>query len=224
MTRTGVREMASVARVLARGKLGRYARRGLGMTARFESEVADFLDSPHTLAVNSGTSALMCALAGVGVGPGDEVLVPAYTWISSAAAPLALGAVPVLVEVDESLTIDPVDMKAKITPATKAVIPVHMLNLVCDLDAIVSLAAANGIAVVEDACQAFGVRYRGRRVGTVGDAGAFSFSQTKNITAGEGGLVTTADSRIAARAGMLHDVGSYTRAGWAPTNEPLFVG
>jgi dTDP-4-amino-4,6-dideoxygalactose transaminase len=224
VTRTGVREMASVARVLASGKLGRYSRKKNSVTARFESEAASFLDSPHTLAVNSGTSALMCALAGVGVGPGDEVLVPAYTWVSTAAAPLALGAVPVLVEVDESLTMDPADMKAKITSTTRAVVPVHMLNLVCDMDTIASLAAENGIAVVEDACQAFGVRYHGRRVGTIGSAGAFSFSQSKNISSGEGGLVTTADRHIAARAGMFHDVGSYTRAGWAPTDEALFVG
>jgi dTDP-4-amino-4,6-dideoxygalactose transaminase len=99
-----------------------------------------------------------------------------------------------------------------------------MLNLVCNMDAILSLAAENSIAVIEDACQAFGVRYHGQRVGTIGHAGAFSFTQSKNISSGEGGLVATADRRIAARAGMLHDVGSYTRAGPAPTDEPLFVG
>jgi dTDP-4-amino-4,6-dideoxygalactose transaminase len=99
-----------------------------------------------------------------------------------------------------------------------------MLNLVADLDAITALAAEHGIAVVEDACQALGVRYRGRRAGTVGDAGAFSFSQTKNISSGEGGLVVTSDERIAARARMFHDVGSYTRSSWVPSDEPLFVG
>jgi dTDP-4-amino-4,6-dideoxygalactose transaminase len=224
MTRTGVREIASVARVLASGNLGRYPTKRPSVTARFESEAAEFLGARHALAVSSGTGALMCALVGVGVGPGDEVLVPAYTWVSTAAAPLALGAVPVVVEVDESLTLDPTDMKAKITAATKAVVPVHMLNLVSDMDAITSVAADHGIAVVEDACQAFGVRYGGRRVGTIGDAGAFSFSQSKNISSGEGGLVVTAAERIATRAGMFHDVGSYTRAGWVPSDEPLFVG
>jgi dTDP-4-amino-4,6-dideoxygalactose transaminase len=219
-----LREIASVAQVLASGRLGRYSGRDGGRTGRFEVEAAAFLGSPHALAVNSGTSALMCALVGIGVGPGDEVLVPAYTWVSTAAAVLALGAVPVLVEVDESLTISPDDAAAKITPATTAVVPVHMLNLVCDMAAITSLAKANGIAVVEDACQAFGVRYQGRRVGTIGDAGAFSFSQTKNISAGEGGLVTTHSERVAARAQMFHDVGSYTRTGWVPSDEPLFVG
>lgn len=194
------------------------------MTARFEAESRDYLDVQHTLAVNSGTSALVVALAGVGVGPGDEVLVPAYTWVSTAAAPLALGAVPVLVEVDESLMMDPVDLERRITPRTRAIAPVHMLNLVADMDSITAVAARYGLAVVEDACQAFGVRYRGRRVGTIGSAGAFSFGQTKNISSGEGGLLATADDRVAARAGMLHDVGSYTRTSWTPTAEPLFVG
>jgi dTDP-4-amino-4,6-dideoxygalactose transaminase len=224
VTRTGVREIVSVARVLVGGELGRYAAGEKSVTARFERQAAGLLGAPHALAVNSGTSALVTALAGVGVGPGDEVLVPAYTWVSTAAAPLALGAIPVLVEVDESLTIDPVDLKSKITPATRAVMPVHMLNLVADMDAVTRLAAEHGIAVVEDACQAFGVRYRGRRVGTIGDAGAFSFGQTKNIVSGEGGLVVTPDERTAVRSAMFHDVGSYTRASWLQTSEPLFVG
>lgn len=224
MTRTGVREVLSVARVLASGNLGRYAAGDGSVTARFEREAAGFLGTPHALAVNSGTSALVAALAGVGVGPGDEVLVPAYTWVSTAAAPLVLGAVPVLVEVDESLTMDPADLKTKITSRTRAVVPVHMLNLVSDMDAITTLATEHGLSVVEDACQAFGVRYRGRRVGTIGDAGAYSFGMTKNIVSGEGGLVVTADERAAVRARMFHDVGSYTRASWVSTSEPLFVG
>jgi dTDP-4-amino-4,6-dideoxygalactose transaminase len=224
MTRTGLREIASVSRVLASGRLGRYSTKRTSMTSRFEAATAAHLGAPYTLAVSSGTGALIAALAGAGVGPGDEVLVPAYTWVSTAAAALALGAVPVLVEIDESLTIDPADMKSKITAATRAVVPVHMLNLVCDMDAITSLARDHGIAVVEDACQAFGVRYRGRYAGTIGDVGAFSFSQSKNITSGEGGLVVTAEKRIATRAAMFHDVGSYTRAGWAAPEEPLFVG
>lgn len=224
MVATGVREIASVARVLAGGKLGRYSAAESSRTARFEAESAEFLGARHTLAVNSGTSALLAALVGVGVGPGDEVLVPAYTWVSTAAAPLVLGAVPVLVEIDESLTMDPADIRRKITPRTKAILPVHMLNLVCDMDTITAIAREHGLAVVEDACQAFGVRYHGKRVGTLSDAGAFSFSQTKNISSGEGGLVATEDERIWSRAGMFHDVGSYTRKGYVQRDEPLFVG
>jgi dTDP-4-amino-4,6-dideoxygalactose transaminase len=100
--------------------------------------------------------------------------------------PMAVGAVPVLVEIDESLTIDPEDIKRKITPYTKAIMPVHMLNLVCDIDAITAIAKRFNLKVIEDACQAVGASYRGRRVGTIGEAGAFSFNQYKNLTAGEG--------------------------------------
>jgi dTDP-4-amino-4,6-dideoxygalactose transaminase len=220
----GPREIAAAVRVLSSGRLGRYGGDRPSVTGRFETELAQLTGARHALAVNSGTSALMAALAGAGVGPGDEVLIPAYTWVSTAAAPLALGAVPVLVEVDASLTMDPVDLKTKITPATKAVVPVHMLNLVCDMDAIMRIADEHGLLVVEDACQALGVTYKGRRAGTIGHAGAFSFSQTKSITSGEGGAVVTDDDRIAVRATMFHDVGSYTRADWEPTDEPVFVG
>lgn len=215
--------MASVSKVVWSGQLGRYSN-PRSLTARFEHEAADFLSTEHATAVNSGTSALVAALVGVGVGPGDEVLVPAYTWVSTAAAPLILGAVPVLVDIDETLTMDVADLERKITPRTRAIIPVHMLNLVADMDAVMTIAARHRLKVVEDACQAFGVMYRGRRIGTIGDAGAYSFSHAKNISSGEGGLIVTRDEEVAARAQMFHDVGSYTRAQWTPTSEPLFVG
>ena len=225
MTRPiGTREIGAALRVLASGKLSRFGTRGPSETQQFETALRETVGARHALAVNSGTSALICALVGAGVGPGDEVLVPAYTWVSTAAAPLAVGAVPVLVEMDASLTIDPVDIKRKITPRTKAIIPVHMLNLVCDMDSIMRLATDHDLVVIEDACQAVGVRYHGRRVGTIGHAGAFSFNQHKNIKSGEGGAVVTNDDRIYARAGMYHDVGSYTRDEQFETDEPLFVG
>ena len=218
-----LRAALAAAQVVNSGRMGRYNGPD-SVTARFESEVADHLSAQHTLAVNSGTSALIAALVGVGVGPGDEVLVPAYTWVSTAAAPLILGAVPVLVDVDETLTLDLADLERKITPRTRAIMPVHMLNIVADMDPIMDIARRHGLKVVEDACQAFGVEYRGRKVGTIGDAGAFSFSHTKNISSGEGGLVATADADVATRAQMFSDVGSYTRATWTPKAEPLFVG
>jgi dTDP-4-amino-4,6-dideoxygalactose transaminase len=225
MTRPiGTREMAAAMRVLASGRLSRFGTRGPSETQQFESALREAVGSRHALAVNSGTSALICALVGAGVGPGDEVLVPAYTWVSTAAAPLAVGAVPVLVEVDASLMIDPVDIKRKITRRTKAIIPVHMLNLVCDMDSVMRLATEHDLVVIEDACQAVGVRYHGRRVGTIGHAGAFSFNQHKNIKSGEGGAVVTSDDRIYARAGMYHDVGFYTRDEQFGTDEPVFVG
>ena len=218
------REMLAVALTVGRGQLARYGGHSKSATDAFEREFRQMIGTEHSLAVNSGTSALMCALVGAGIGPGDEVLVPAYTWISSAAAPLAIGAVPVLVDIDDSLTMDPIDIKRKITSRTRAIMPVHMLNLVCDMDSICAIAAEHDLVVIEDACQAIGARYKGRRVGSIGHAGAFSFNQHKNIKAGEGGMVVTNDQRIITRAGMFHDVGSYSRPSWVSTEVPLFVG
>jgi dTDP-4-amino-4,6-dideoxygalactose transaminase len=217
------REMSAAVRVLARNDLARYGKAGKSEAGKFEQELCRTIGVEHALAVNSGTSALIGALVGAGIGPGDEVLVPAYTWVATAAAPLAVGAVPVLVEVDESLTMDPADLARKITPHTKAVIPVHMLNLVCDMDAIMKVAAEHDLVVIEDACQAIGVRHHGRRVGSIGHVGAFSFNHHKNITSGEGGALLTNDRRVHARAAMHHDVGSYERPGWIET-EALFPG
>lgn len=216
--------VVSAMRVLLRGDLARYTTRGTSEAKLFEEELARKLGVRHALGVNSGTSGLICALVGAGIGPGDEVLVPAYTWVSSAAAPLAVGAVPVLVEIDETLTIDPEDVVRKLSPHTKAIIPVHMQNLVCNMDALMRIANERGLTVIEDACQAVGVNYRGRRVGSIGHAGVFSFQQYKNIQSGEGGAILTNDERIYARARMYHDVGSYIRQGRVETDEPLFVG
>ena len=224
MIAVGPREMAAAVRVLARGQLARYGGSGTSSAQRFEEELAAHVGVRRALAVNSGTSALVCALVGMGIGPGDEVLVPAYTWVSTAAAVLAVGAIPILVDIDASLTIAPTDLKEKVTPFTRAIIPVHMINLVCDMDPIMQLADMHDLLVVEDACQAIGVQYRGRSVGSIGHAGAFSFNQHKNLKAGEGGAVLTDDDRIFARAGMYHDVGSYTREGRFESDEPLFVG
>lgn len=220
----GSREIASAVRVMMRGGLARYAAKGMSEVSKLEGELARFIGCSYALGVNSGTSALTCALVGAGIGPGDEVLVPAYTWVSSAAAPLAVGAVPILVEIDESLMISPADIEKKITPHTKAILCVHMLNLVCDMDAIMAIAKKHNLLVIEDACQAIGATYKGRRVGSIGQVGAFSFQQNKNIHSGEGGAIVTNDQRAVARATMYHDVGSYTRAGRVITDEPIFVG
>ena len=224
MLSVGAREVAAAVRVLARGDLARYHVGGVSETSRFEDELRATMGVEHALALNSGTSALICALVGLGVGPGDEVLVPAYTWVSTAAAPLAVGAVPVLVDIDASATIDPLDIKRRITPNTKAIMPVHMINLVCDMDAIMSIAAEHELFVIEDACQSIGVSYHGRRTGSIGNAGVFSFNQMKNLKSGEGGALLTNDARLYTRAAMYHDVGSYERKGWVESDEPLFVG
>ena len=218
------RSIIAALRVLLRGGLARYATSGISEVSRLESELASTIGVTHALCVNSGTSGLICSLVAAGGGPGDEVLVPAYTWVSSAAAALAVGAVPVLVEIDESLTIDPNDLRRKVTPHTKAIIPVHMLNLVCDMESIMAIAAHHHLFVIEDACQAVGLTWRGQRAGAIGHIGVFSFQQNKNIQAGEGGAVLTNDSALETRARQYHDIGSYIRAGVARTDEPPLVG
>jgi dTDP-4-amino-4,6-dideoxygalactose transaminase len=161
----------------------------------------------HALAVSSGTAALITALAGMKIGPGDEVIVPGYTFISSALAPLAVGAVPVIAEVDETLTMDPADVERKITRYTKAVVPVYMLGLPCDMRSILRVARKRSVPVVEDAAQAAGGSYRGRRFGTLGRAGILSFNHFKIITCGEGGALVTDDEDLYQRAFVYHDGG-----------------
>jgi dTDP-4-amino-4,6-dideoxygalactose transaminase len=224
MPRVGLTELVTLSRVVASGQLLRYRGGEQGFTTRFETKLAAQLNVKHVLTVNSGTSALISALVAAGIGPGDEVLVPAYTWVATAIAPIAVGAVPIIVDVDESLTIDPEDIKRKITPYTKAIMPVHMLNVVCDMDAITAIAKQNKLIIIEDACQAVGVSYKHRRVGTIGDAGAFSFNQFKNLNSGEGGAVLTNNDRLFTRARMFHDVGSYTREHAFEANEQVFAG
>ena len=224
MVAIGPREIAAAVRSLGMGQLARYGVAGSSQTDRFEAELSTHVGTPHALAVNSGTSGLLCAFAALGVGPGDEVLVPAYTWVSTAAVAVLVGAVPVLVEIDASLTMDPDDLETKITDRSKVVVPVHMLNLPADMDRIIEVARRHDLAVVEDACQALGVTYKGRQLGSIGDAGAFSFNHYKNIRSGEGGAVVFHQERLFQRAAMFHDVGAYTRANKLTAEEPPFVG
>lgn len=224
MPRVGIREWANIGRVICGGQLSRYGAGEQGFTARFERNLEKKIGVKHALTVNSGTSALISALVGAGVGPGDEVLVPAYTFVATAIAPLAVGAVPVLVEVDETLTMDPKDLEQKITPFTKAIIPVHMQNVVSNLDAIMEIAQRHNLLVIEDACQGVGIGYKGRRVGSIGHAAAFSFNHYKNLSCGEGGAVLTSDDRIFLRARMYHDVGCYIRQHEFDGNDPVFAG
>jgi dTDP-4-amino-4,6-dideoxygalactose transaminase len=189
--------------------------------AEFERSFARRMEAEHALAVNSGTSALVCGLAALGIGPGDEVIVPAYTWVSTAGAVVAVGAVPVIAEVDDSLNIDPEDASAKITPQTRAVIPVHMRGAPARMDALMELAGVRGLRVLEDAAQAVGGSFRGRRLGTIGDAGAYSFGQHKIITAGEGGMLVSGDAAVHRRATMYSDSACPPNAGvtadeWLP--------
>ncbi|MGI6778554.1 MAG: DegT/DnrJ/EryC1/StrS family aminotransferase [Acetivibrionales bacterium] len=175
--------------------------------ATFEKEFAEFEGAKHCVAVSSGTGALMSCLAALGIGPGDEVIVPGYTFIASISSIILSKAVPVLAEIDESLTIDPEDIVKKITDKTKAIMPVHMLGNPCNMDAIMKIAKEYGLYVIEDCCQAAGASYKGKKVGIIGDIGAFSLNFFKTITAGDGGMVVTSDDDLYERAFGFHDQG-----------------
>ena len=166
----GDAEKAAVLRVLDKKRLFRYLANGIddSEAARLEAKYRELIGVRHALAVNGGTTALIAAIVGVGVGPGDEVIVPAYTFIATPAAVLAAQGVPVICEVDESLNMDPEDFRRKITPYTKAVIPVHMRGVPARMDEILAIAKAAGIKVVEDVAQANGGMYRGRMLGLDG--------------------------------------------------------
>ena len=217
-------EVEAVQRVIESGRLFRYRGGESGETDKFEREWAEKIGVNHTIAMTSGTAALICGLVGIGIGPGDEVIVPAYTFMSTALAPLAVGAIPILAEIDESLTIDPQDLEGKITRRTKAIIPVHMCGLPCNMDAIMQIAHRHNLMVLEDACQSDGGSYQGKRLGSIGDAGAFSFNQHKIITCGEGGALVTDDRDIYERALIHHDGGCVFRDHASEIRIPFFAG
>ena len=174
---------------------------------QFEEEFAKYTNAKYCVAVNSGTGALMCCLAALGIGPGDEVIVPGYTFIASISSIILSRAIPVLAEIDESLTIDPEDIRKKITKKTKAIMPVHMLGNPCDMDKIMEIAKEHGLFVIEDCCQAAGGSYKGKKLGTIGSIGAFSLNVFKTISAGDGGMVVTDDPVLYERAFGFHDQG-----------------
>ena len=222
--RIGAEEEAAVLEVLRSKRLFRYygPEEGPSKVQALESAVVDRFGVAYCLAVTSGTSALACALAALGVGPGDEVIVPAYTWISSPAAVLLVGAVPVIADVDDALTLDAASAEERITDRTVALMAVHMRGAPANLEALTELAQRRGLRLIEDTAQAVGASYRGRRLGTVGDIGAFSLQFAKILTAGEGGLVTTDDRQLYERALMYHDVAAVNREDFTTTER--FVG
>ena len=194
----GQDEIDAVTRVIKSQALFRY---GIGGECdRFEARYAKYLGCNHFMLAASGSNALAAAMIAAGLGPGDEVLIPSHTYMASATSVLAVGAIPVIVDVDESLTIDPDAIEAAIRPRTKAVVPVHMWGAACDMDRIMAIAAKHRLIAIEDACQGVGGSYKGRRLGSIGHLGAFSFNYYKNMTAGEGGGVAVNDARLAKRA------------------------
>jgi len=179
----------------------------------FEDSFAQYCQSSHCIAVNSGTSALHLALLTVGVGPGDEVITVPFTFVATVAAIEYAGARPVFVDIDpETYTMDPAKIEAAITPRTKAIMPVHLYGQPADMDPILEIARRRGLAVIEDACQAHGAEYKGRRTGSMGDLAGFSFYPGKNLGAyGEGGAVVTSNAAWAEKIRLLRDWGAPKR-------------
>jgi len=193
----GEEEIAAIAAAIRGQALFRY---GVGNACdRFEMRYAAHLGVKHFALAASGSNALAAAMTAVGLGPGDEVLIPAHTYMASATSVLAAGAIPVIVDIDETVTIDPQALEDAIGPRTKAVVPVHMWGAACAMDAIMEIAARRGLIVIEDACQGVGGGYEGRKFGSIGHIGAFSFNYYKNMTSGEGGGVAVNDERLAKR-------------------------
>jgi perosamine synthetase len=182
------------------------------VTSAFEARIASLIGAPYAVAVTSGTAAITLALMGLGVGPGDEVIVPDLTFIATANAVVLAGARPVLVDIDpRTLNIDPEAAARAVTPRTRAIVPVHVSGRAADMQAIMALARQHRLVVVEDAAEALLSRHDGRYLGTHGDAGCFSFSPNKTITTGQGGMIVTADERLHGRLRELKDQGRPVR-------------
>src|SRR5215813_3710999 len=193
----GDEEIEAIAAAIRSQALFRY---GVGnQCERFEQRYAGYLGVRHFALAASGSNALAAAMTAVGLGPGDEVLIPAHTYMASATSVLAAGAIPVIVDIDESVTIDPKALEDAIGPRTKAVVPVHMWGAACAMDAIMEIAARRNLIVIEDACQGVGGGYEGRKFGAIGHIGCFSFNYFKNMAAGEGGGVAVNDEHVAKR-------------------------
>ncbi len=201
-------EVEAVVRVLrARSPFRFYGIDLQGEVDSFEEEYARFVGSRYAVAVGSGTGALGTAMSALGVGPGQEVIIPAYLWVSVAAAVVNQGAIPVLADIDDTFCLDPADVERRITPRTTGIIMIHMSGAAGDVKAIQAIARKHGLFLVEDCAQCAGGSFQGQKLGTFGDIGVFSFQMNKNMTAGEGGCLVTSDPRLYRRAVACHDLG-----------------
>ena len=186
-----------------------------GKIVAFEQAFAKVHAAAHAQAVFNGTMALEVALRALDIGYGDEVIVPSYTFMATATSCLMVGAMPIFVDIEpDTYNIDPAGLEAAITPRTRAVIPVHIGGLPADMDRIMEIARRHGIIVLEDACQAHGAAWKDRRVGAIGDLGCFSFQSSKNINAGEGGLILTDNAALAERCWSVHNCGRVREGAW----------
>lgn len=205
------KERAEVVEVIETGRPFRWYGPGTQppmKVATFEKEFAARMQTRFALAVSSGTAALQCAVNAVGIGPGDEVIMPAWTWHSCASAVVLAGALPVFAEIDESFNIDPKDIESRITPATKLIMAVHLQGCPADLEPVLAIARKHKIKVLEDCAQSVGGSYKGKPLGSWGDIGIYSHQLNKTISAGEGGSVVTNDPVLFERATRFHDLGA----------------
>jgi len=201
-------EVDAVVRLLRSRSLFRYYGVDLQKEVEaFEAEFASFLGVAHAVAVSSGTGALHTALSALGLGPGQEVIVPAYMWVSVIAAVVNHGAIPVLADIDETFCLDPLDLEKRLTPRTKGIVMVHMSGAPGDVKAVQSIARQHGLWLLEDCAQCNGGSFQGQKVGTFGDMAVFSFQMNKNMSAGEGGCVATSNKRLWQREFACHDLG-----------------
>jgi 8-amino-3,8-dideoxy-alpha-D-manno-octulosonate transaminase len=207
----GEEEKNQISQVLDTGVLFRYEfaekRKGIYKVLEFEKRFAEYCNVGYAQAVSSGTAALRVAMAALGISAGDEVITQGFTFVATWEAILESGAIPVFTEVDESLTMDPQDLEQKITPRTKAIIPVHMLGAPAHIEEITKIAAKHNIPVIEDTAQACGGTLNGHHLGTFGEMGIFSFDPVKTITTGEGGMVVTDDKELYINCSEYHDHG-----------------
>jgi dTDP-4-amino-4,6-dideoxygalactose transaminase len=208
----GVAEEQALLRALHSGKWGKLDG---SEVATFEKRFAEYIGVKHAIAVCNGTVSLRIALMAAGIRAGDEVIVPPYTFLATATAVVEANATPVFVDVElDSFNLDPKQIEAAITPRTRAIIPVHLGGLPCDMDAIMAIAKKNELTVIEDAAHAHGSEYNGRRCGSIGDLGSFSFQSTKNLTSGEGGIITTSDDALAEECRSIHNCGRIAGGEW----------
>jgi len=207
----GQEEIDEVLDVLQHKHLSRYGKETdsnfRAKVFSLEQEMVQRSGARYAVAVNSGTSAILVSLGALGIGPGDEVIVPGYTFVASISAIIYARAVPVLAEVDKTLNLDPVDVESRITPRTRAILAVHMLGNPARLDELKAVADRHGLYLIEDCAQAVGATYKGQGIGTIGHLGALSFNVFKVITCGDGGMVITRDEDLYKRVFAIHDQG-----------------
>ena len=214
----GDEEIEALKKLFAKKKLYRYNAEQNSECDMFESEFSAFVGTRHSLLLSSGTNALVASMIGAGIQPGDEVLLPTYTFVATASAVVQVGAVPVLVNINENLSLDVTDAKSKISPKTKAIILVHMDGLAADVASALQLTKEHNLILIEDAAQAIGGTFENRALGTFGMFGCFSLNESKNISCGEGGILVTSESAPFEKAFCYHD----TPAQFSPSRKNFF--